>query len=1210
MNHAYAAGGSYNVTVRVTDKDLGTGQSTSTVSVNAPPVVVINPILLVNEGSLVNGGGSFTDAPTDGPWTIKITYGDNTGQFTLPQANPFAFSHVFKDNGTYLVNVQVTDRLNATGSASLFVTVNNVAPTVTLPLSAGPIVEGQQVSVSASFFDPGQNDAQSPGFSATVNYGDGSPIQNLSNLGFNSSSGTGNFSFNHTYVDNPASPATTFTITVTVRDKDGANSTPKTMSVTVLNTLPGVSNVQASDHITQGAPVTFTGVVTDQGANDGPWTGTADFGDGTPPQAFATTPGVPPGSPQSARVSFTLTHTYAQTGTFELTLTATDKDGGTTSVLPWTTLAPDPHAKYTPVAAAINGKLYVHGFDSDPAGGQSSFVARLGIYDPSSNSWSNGAPPALIRAYSSVGAISGKMYVAGGCIMSDCSFPTNELRIYDTFSNQWSTGAPMPTVRFGAAAGVINGKLYVTGGTLFGYVSTNVTEIYDPALNSWTTGTPIPVARELAMSAVSNNELYVIGGYERGTVNGPVGRVDVFNPSTGWSTRSPMPTARSAGIAGAIDGSIYVAGGAAAGGVFLTSNERYDPFSDTWTAEAPTPTARFYTSGGAVNSKLYVIDGYNGGPLSTNEVFNPNTSFSIRVRPVLVSLSIAPASATLTAVGQTVQFIATATFSDGTTQSTSGDPDEGILWTSSNAGVATIVPGGLATAVGPGATIIRAEGEDNGTTFHAEALLSVDSAPPVITANDVSAEATSAAGATVSFTFSAVDDLDPNPTVTADHVSGVTYPIGTTNVIVTATDAAGNSSTKTLHVVVADTTPPTITAPADLVVNTDPGTAAAFVADAGLTAVASDNGGPVTVARSGVPAGNLFPMGTTVVTYTATDGSGNTATATQTVTVLDAERPTIAAPPDQTVEATGNGAAAVNPGTATASDNGGPVVISGGEAPGSYPLGQTTLTWVATDQSGNTASAVQHITVVDTTNPTITAPPDKTVEATGPNGAAVDPGVAVASDSGGPVVVSGGEAPGSYPLGQTTLTWVATDQSGNTARAVQHINVVDRTNPTLSLPANITTDATGPSGAVVTYVASATDGVSGNLAVLCTPPSGATFPIGTTTVTCSAHDAANNSVTGSFTVLVQAAAAQVANLVVAVQNFNLVQGIANSLDAKLQNILGALNAAQNGSAANVCNQLGAFINETQAQSGKKLTVAQANQLIAKAMQIKAVIGCP
>jgi uncharacterized hydantoinase/oxoprolinase family protein len=161
----------------------------------------------------------------------------------------------------------------------------------------------------------------------------------------------------------------------------------------------------------------------------------------------------------------------------------------------------------------------------------------------------------------------------------------------------------------------------------------------------------------------------------------------------------------------------------------------------------------------------------------------------------------------------------------------------------------------------------------------------------------------------------------------------------------------------------------------------------------------------------------------------------------------------------------------------------------------------------------------------------------------------------------------------------------------------------------LTLPGSITTDGTSPVGAIVTYVASATDIVGGNVPVLCSKVSGAVFPIGTTTVTCTATDGAGNSMSGSFQVLVQAAAAQVSNLVALVQSFNLAQGIENSLDSKLQNVLAALNAAEDGNATSACGQLGAFINETSAQSGKKLTEAQANTLIAAAQQIRAVIGC-
>jgi HYR domain len=79
----------------------------------------------------------------------------------------------------------------------------------------------------------------------------------------------------------------------------------------------------------------------------------------------------------------------------------------------------------------------------------------------------------------------------------------------------------------------------------------------------------------------------------------------------------------------------------------------------------------------------------------------------------------------------------------------------------------------------------------------------------------------------------------------------------------------------------------------------------------------------------------------------------------------------------------------------------------------------------------------------------------------------------------------------------------------------------DTTPPVLQLPATITTVATNPAGAVVTYTATATDDTDPHPTVSCSPASGSTFPIGTTTVACSATDAAGNLSTGSFGVVVQ-----------------------------------------------------------------------------------------
>src|SRR5262249_43237406 len=82
------------------------------------------------------------------------------------------------------------------------------------------------------------------------------------------------------------------------------------------------------------------------------------------------------------------------------------------------------------------------------------------------------------------------------------------------------------------------------------------------------------------------------------------------------------------------------------------------------------------------------------------------------------------------------------------------------------------------------------------------------------------------------------------------------------------------------------------------------------------------------------------------------------------------------------------------------------------------------------------------------------------------------------------------------------------------------LNVNDTTSPTLALPGNIAATATTPAGAAIPFAATATDLVDGAGAVVCTPASGATFPIGATTVTCSSADTHANAASGSFTMTV------------------------------------------------------------------------------------------
>ena len=154
-----------------------------------------------------------------------------------------------------------------------------------------------------------------------------------------------------------------------------------------------------------------------------------------------------------------------------------------------------------------------------------------------------------------------------------------------------------------------------------------------------------------------------------------------------------------------------------------------------------------------------------------------------------------------------------------------------------------------------------------------------------------------------------------------------------------------------------------------MTVNTDAGatTCGAVVTETQLgTASATDNAGTVSIQRSGVPSGNAFPIGTTTITYTATDDAGNTATASQTVTVIDNTAPTISAPAPTSASADGTGHATIPnviAGT-TASDNCGPVTVTQSPLAGTVVgTGAHTITITATDAAGNTSTATTTFTV-------------------------------------------------------------------------------------------------------------------------------------------------------------------------------------------------------------------------------------------------------
>jgi hypothetical protein len=353
--------------------------------------------------------------------------------------------------------------------------------------------------------------------------------------------------------------------------------------------------------------------------------------------------------------------------------------------------------------------------------------------------------------------------------------------------------------------------------------------------------------------------------------------------------------------------------------------------------------------------------------------------------------------------------------------------------------------------------------------------------------------------------------------------------VGNHDITVSVSDGgAGSYNTSpanfTLHV--TSPPPPTNTAPT-LTLPSNPTAEATGPGGAAVSFNATANDaqdGPLTPTCT--PAsGSTFPLGSTQVDCSVKDSGGLTTSGFFAVTVVDTTKPVIAAHGAVTAEATGPDGANVSytsPGTTDAVDGPGTATC----LPASdtkFALGETTVTCNATDAAGNQATATTFkVTVADTTKPELKLPENITEEATGPSGAAVSFN-ATASDAVDPNVnVTCDPASGStFALGTTTVDCKATDAANNTATGSFTVTVQDTTKPELTLPDNITEEATGPNGNVVTYSASAEDLVSGSVNVDCTPNSGSTFAITTTTVNCSATDAANNTAEGSFTVTVE-----------------------------------------------------------------------------------------
>ncbi len=303
--HTYANDGNYTATVEVCDDDGGCGQANVTVAVaNVAPTVAAGADQNAVEGATVQlAPATFTDPGGETDHTASINWGDGstTAGVVDGLAKTVAGSHVYADNGLYTVTVTVDDGDGGSASDTLAVTVTNAAPVVNAGADQAS-AEGSVVSLApASFTDAGSGDTHT----ASINWGDGTVVDGDVNAGARTVSGS------HTFTNQGS-----YTVTVTVTDDDGG-SHQDSLVVTVSNVAPLV-DAGADQASNEGASVSLPpATFTDPGAENA-HTASIDWGDGT----------VVAGVVDQAANTVAGSHVYADQGSFTVTVSVDDGDGG------------------------------------------------------------------------------------------------------------------------------------------------------------------------------------------------------------------------------------------------------------------------------------------------------------------------------------------------------------------------------------------------------------------------------------------------------------------------------------------------------------------------------------------------------------------------------------------------------------------------------------------------------------------------------------------------------------------------------------------------------------------------------------------------------------------------------------------------------------------------------------------------------------------
>jgi len=404
-------------------------------------------------------------------------------------------------------------------------------------------------------------------------------------------------------------------------------------------------------------------------------------------------------------------------------------------------------------------------------------------------------------------------------------------------------------------------------------------------------------------------------------------------------------------------------------------------------------------------------------------------------------------------------------------------------------------------------------------------------------------------------------------------------------------------------VIPCDVTPPVITVPVDVIAQATSALGAVVV----YTVTANDEtDGPVTPSCSPVSS-SQFELGGHTVNCSATDAAGNTANASFSITVIDTTPPVIVPNVTGTLGLAGWYVSDVSV-SWTVTDPESAIVSMVGCQPDNVTTDTTGAIFTCTASSAGGVSSFSITIMRDVTPPVVVfGDPSPPANAAGWHNSIVSVSYSCDDSTSGSgdsdVLQTGQDGTG------ITVDATCVDTAGNSASATSGPFNIDGTPPTVSITSPID-GATFIQNEAIISAYSCADVLSDVSSCIGPVISGAdvdTTVIGGQSFAVTGTDSADNSTSLTHGYMVISVSNAVANVMDLVASFNLQQGLDNSFDAKLSNLQAALDASNAGQRNNAINMIQAFLNEVDAQRGKKLTNEQADSLVAAANRILMIL---